>query len=68
MVASRPDRIRGPLRDNGGSARGYQAIFIPSTALASPSYEEQQAVFLSIAALEVNVPIAAMRDVGSPCV
>jgi hypothetical protein len=23
----------------GGSARGYQAIFVPSTALASPGYD-----------------------------
>jgi hypothetical protein len=26
---------------NGGSARGYQAIFVPSTALASPGYDGQ---------------------------
>jgi hypothetical protein len=37
--------------DNGGSARGYQAVFVPSTALASPGYEGQQAVYLYIAAL-----------------
>jgi hypothetical protein len=39
----------------GGSARGYQAIFVPSTALASPGYDGQPAVYLYIAALEVNV-------------
>jgi hypothetical protein len=41
--------------DNGGSARCYQAIFVPSTALASPGYDGQPAVYLYIAALEVNV-------------
>ena len=40
---------------NGGSARCYQAIFVPSTALASPGYDGQPAVHLHIAALEVNV-------------
>jgi len=39
----------------GGSACGYQAIFVPSTALASPGYDGQPAVYLYIAALEVNV-------------
>ena len=29
----------------GGSARGYQAIFVPSTALASPGYDGQPAVY-----------------------
>ena len=42
------------LRQNGGSARGYQAIFVPSTALASPGYDGQPVVYLYIAALEVN--------------
>jgi hypothetical protein len=40
---------------NGGSARGYQAIFVPSAALGSPGYDGQPAVYLYIAALEVNV-------------
>jgi hypothetical protein len=39
----------------GGSARGYQANFVSSTALASPGYDGQPAVYLYIAALEVNV-------------
>ena len=39
----------------GGSARCYQAIFVPSTALASPGYDGQPAVYLYIAAFEVNV-------------
>jgi hypothetical protein len=33
---------------NGGSARGYQAIFVPSTALASPGYDRQPAVYSSL--------------------
>jgi hypothetical protein len=44
-----------PARQNGGSARGYQAIFVPSATLASPGYDGQPAVYLYIAALEVNV-------------
>jgi hypothetical protein len=40
---------------NGGSARGYQAIFAPSAALGSPGYDGQPAVYLYITALEVNV-------------
>src|SRR5271169_1148058 len=40
---------------NGGSARGYQAMVVLSTALTSPSYDGQPAVYLYIAALEVNV-------------
>jgi hypothetical protein len=39
----------------GGSARGYQAIFVPSTALASPGHDGQPAVYLYIAGLEMNV-------------
>jgi hypothetical protein len=35
----------------GGPARGYQAIFVPSTALASPGYDGQPAVYLFIAVL-----------------
>jgi hypothetical protein len=42
-------------RQIGGSARCYQAIFVPSTALASPGYDGQPAEYLYIAALEVNV-------------
>jgi hypothetical protein len=38
-----------------GSARGYYAIFVPSAALVSPGYDNQPAVYLYIAALEVNV-------------
>ena len=33
----------------GGTARGYQAIFIPSSALASPGYDGHPAVYLYIA-------------------
>jgi hypothetical protein len=40
---------------HNGSACGYQAIFVPSTALASPGYDGQPAVYLYIAVLEVNV-------------
>ena len=39
----------------GGSARGYQAIFVPSAALGSLGWDGQSAVYLYIAALEVNV-------------
>jgi hypothetical protein len=42
----------------GGSARGYQAIFVPFAALSSPGYgpmDGQPIVYLYIAALEVNV-------------
>ena len=35
--------------------RGYQAIFVQSTALASPGYDGQPTVYLYIAALEANV-------------
>jgi hypothetical protein len=35
----------------GGSARGYQVIFVPSTALASPRYDGQPAVYLYIVGL-----------------
>jgi hypothetical protein len=43
------------VTQNSGSARGSQAIFVPSTALASRGYNGQPAVYLYIAALEVNV-------------
>jgi len=49
-------------RHIGGSARCYQAIFVPSTALASPGYDGKPAVYLHIAALEVNV--LKCRDQG----
>jgi hypothetical protein len=49
---------------NGGTARCYQVIFVPSTALASPGYNGQPAVYLYIAALEVNV--LNCRDEGRP--
>jgi hypothetical protein len=39
----------------GGSARGYQAIFVPSAALASPGHDGQPAVYLYIAGLEMTV-------------
>src|SRR5947207_12891136 len=42
LTAGRADHI-------GESARGYQAIFVPSTALASPGYDGQPAVYLYIA-------------------
>jgi hypothetical protein len=53
-----PAAIRG--RDtlsvpSGGSARGYQAIFVASATLGSPGYDGQPAAYLYIAALEVNV-------------
>ena len=44
-------RERAPSLDLGPSARGYQAIFAPSTALASPGYDGQPAVYLYIAVL-----------------
>ena len=49
----------------GGSARCYQAIFVPSTALASPGYDGQPAVYLYIAALEVTSSIAALSATGA---
>ena len=45
---------------NGGSVRGYQAIFVPLAALSSPGYSPvggQPAVYLYIAALEANCPL-----------
>jgi hypothetical protein len=44
-----------PAARNGGSASGYQAIFVTSTALAQSGYDGQPAVFLYIVELEVNV-------------
>jgi hypothetical protein len=41
-------------RQNGGTVRGYEAIFVPSNALGSPGYDGQPAVYLYSAALEVN--------------
>lgn len=38
----------------GGSARGYHTIFVPSAALGSPGYNGPPAVYLYIAALEVD--------------
>jgi hypothetical protein len=50
---------RRPLRRPiGGLARGYQAIFVPLAAFSSSCYDSmdgQPAVYLYIAALEVNV-------------
>jgi hypothetical protein len=51
--------------DTGGTARCYQAIFVPSTALASPGYDGQPAVYLYIAALEVNIRICRVPR-GAP--
>jgi hypothetical protein len=63
------DRIRAPpltsaerlpAAPNGGSVRGYQAIFVPLAALSSPGYSPvggQPAVYLYIAALEANCPL-----------
>ena len=51
------DQIPG---HNGGSVRGYQAIFVPLAALSSPGYSPvggQPAVYLYIAALEANCPL-----------
>jgi hypothetical protein len=53
---------RSPLArlQNGGSVRGYQAIFVPLAALSSPGYSPvggQPAVYLYIAALEANCPL-----------
>ena len=36
-------RPTGTWRQIGGSAHGYQAVFVPSTALASPGYDGQPA-------------------------
>jgi hypothetical protein len=47
----------GAVDHIGGSARGYQAIFVPLAALTSPDYspmDSQPAVYLYIAALEAN--------------
>jgi hypothetical protein len=52
-VYSEDTQIRTP--DNGGSARGYQAIFVASATLGSPGFDGQPAVYLYIATLEVNV-------------
>src|SRR6185437_15175258 len=49
----------------GGAVRCYQAIFVPSTALASPGYDGQPAVYLYIAALEVTSSIAALSATGA---
>jgi hypothetical protein len=39
FCAPSADRTEGTvLLQIGGSARGYQAIFVPSAALASPGY------------------------------
>jgi len=46
---------RSRAAHSGGLARGYQAIFVPSTALGSPGYDGQPTVYLYIAALKVNV-------------
>ena len=51
-IACRPAET---CRQIGGSARGYQAIFVPSTTLASPGHDGQPTVYLYIAALEVNI-------------
>ena len=50
----------------GGSARGYQAIFVPSADLGSPGYDGRLAVYLFIAALEVNV-LNCRRQVAGSC-
>ena len=42
------------MHNGSGSARGYQAIFVPSTALTSPGYDGQPAVYLYIAAYVEN--------------
>jgi len=59
QICARPLTGSGkpPAAPNGGSARCYQMIFVPSTALASPGYDGQPVVYLYIAALEVNVLI-----------
>jgi hypothetical protein len=49
---------------NGGSASGYQAIFVPSTTLVGPGYDGQPAVYLYITALEVNVRNCRVSDVN----
>ena len=46
------------IAQNGGSARGYQAILVPLAAVSTPGYgptDGQPAEYLYIAALEVNV-------------
>ena len=40
---------------NGGTARGYETIFVSPAVLVSPDYDGQPTVYLYIAALEVNV-------------
>jgi hypothetical protein len=39
------DPTRSAPKHNGESAHGYQAIFVPSTALASPGHPGQPAVY-----------------------
>jgi hypothetical protein len=47
------------MRQNGGSARGYQAIFVSLAALSSPGYgpieASQPYIYIYIVAIEVNV-------------
>jgi hypothetical protein len=53
---------------NGGSVRGYQAIFVPLAAVRSPGYsplDGQPAVYLSVAALEVIVLNCRRPGAGS---
>jgi hypothetical protein len=64
-VTANPSRRRY-RRQIGGSARGYQAIFVASATLGSPGYDGQAAVYLYIAALEVNV-LNCRRPGGLSC-
>ena len=50
-IVERLDRHQADVVHNGESARGYQAVFVPSAALASPGYDGQPAVYLYIAML-----------------
>lgn len=47
--------IRPNSSANRRSGARYHAIFVPSTALASPGYDGQPAAYLYVAALDVNV-------------
>ena len=46
----------GPVSEQiGGSARGYQGIFVPFAALSGPGYDGQPAIYLYIAVFGANV-------------
>jgi hypothetical protein len=44
-ATNRTGRRTADFRQLGGTARCYQAIFVPSTALAGPGYDGQPGVY-----------------------